>query len=284
MIAYLVTNTANGKRYVGISQETTHRSRWTAHTKRAALGCTYALHRAMRKHGAAAFTVATVAEADCWPDLCEIERRLIRQYDTFGPDGYNMTAGGDGWLGGRHSEEQGRKWSIARKGKKLSAAHIESLRAANTGSKRSAATKALLSAKARERPPRSPDVLARMAATKRAQGFTPILRAAFEKAWACRRGARLTPEHRKRISAALSGTFATGMRPVVGQILASGAIRERHITDALNSRNIPARHGGTWQQSQVHNLLVLLGLSYEQRIMWSTLMQVGAMMADAPKQ
>ena len=49
-------------------------------------------------------------------ELEEKEMFWIKELDTFEGDGYNLTAGGDGWLGGIHTEEARRKISEARKG------------------------------------------------------------------------------------------------------------------------------------------------------------------------
>ncbi|MEK0418304.1 MAG: hypothetical protein RI949_2310 [Pseudomonadota bacterium] len=94
----------NGKRYLGITSGTVAK-RFGEHVKAARAGGTAAVHRAIRKHGSEAVRVLTLAIADSWEYLQLVEKNAIRVFGTFGPGGYNMTAGGDGFLGGRHTPE-----------------------------------------------------------------------------------------------------------------------------------------------------------------------------------
>ena len=59
MKVYLATNTKNGKRYVGLTTGPIA-TRWYMHCWLAASDADYALHRAIRKHGADAFTVEEI--------------------------------------------------------------------------------------------------------------------------------------------------------------------------------------------------------------------------------
>lgn len=95
LIAYEVTNAANGKRYIGMTVRTV-RQRWNQHLADARQGSTAPLHRAIRKHGAAAFTVRAVASAATLDDLFAVEELLVQQEGTFWPVGYNATRGGRG--------------------------------------------------------------------------------------------------------------------------------------------------------------------------------------------
>lgn len=63
------------------------------------------MQRAIRKYGADAVKVVTLAIADSWEYLQLIEKNAIRVFSTFGDGGYNMTEGGDGFAGGRHTPE-----------------------------------------------------------------------------------------------------------------------------------------------------------------------------------
>lgn len=103
MRAYLVTNTVNGKQYVGITTKTVAQ-RWRKHVgdRTRDCGCR-ALSRALRRYGPEAFTVEHVASARTLEDLKEVERELIQQHGTLAPKGYNLTSGGDG--GWRPAEE-----------------------------------------------------------------------------------------------------------------------------------------------------------------------------------
>jgi group I intron endonuclease len=113
-IIYLVTNTVNGKRYVGqtVSKLT---SRWATHKRCAQRGSTFALHSAIRKYGATAFTIEVVAES-LEPFLDHLETVFIKLYNTKSVYGYNMTDGGDGNRGHRWTEEQKQAWSERCKG------------------------------------------------------------------------------------------------------------------------------------------------------------------------
>ena len=149
MIAYLITNTVNGHKYVGITSKTLAR-RWSNHKASAASGGQHALHRALRKYGEGSFTVERVCSCDTAIELMEIEKELIRKYETRSPRGYNMTDGGDGtpglthtvvarekigayWRGKHRSAETKRKISEAHKGKHLSAEHRRKLSEAKLG-------------------------------------------------------------------------------------------------------------------------------------------------------
>lgn len=53
---------------------------------------------------------------------------------------------------------------------------------------------------------------------------------------------------------------AEALRPVVAEIIASGATTVTKIAAELNSRGIPAAEGGQWVAAQVTTLLLRLGL------------------------
>lgn len=123
MIAYLITNTINNKMYVGICKAASPKRRWKAHRGAARRGNKWLLSSAIRKYGAAAFTVEAIASAKSWDDLCDLERILIRQYGTYfiGGDGYNMTRGGDGTAGVKQSASLVAKRFASRAGYRHSA-------------------------------------------------------------------------------------------------------------------------------------------------------------------
>lgn len=83
---YLITNTINGKRYIGKTSRTIEQ-RWYQHYKNAEYGHNTYLYKAIRKYGKEAFTVESLAEG-----LDEEEILLIAEHN---PE-YNMTRGGDG--------------------------------------------------------------------------------------------------------------------------------------------------------------------------------------------
>lgn len=96
MIAYEITNTANGKRYIGITTRTL-RQRWNGHVAGSRrVDATAPIYCAFRKHGVAAFTMREVARATSRADLFALEIILIAQAGSFWPNGYNATLGGEG--------------------------------------------------------------------------------------------------------------------------------------------------------------------------------------------
>lgn len=118
MRAYLVTNTVNGRQYIGITRCTV-RVRWRRHLSDARRGYRNgAFQLALVKYGADAFTVEEIAGAKTWDDLCAVEAALIIQFGTMSPGGYNMTAGGDGIVGYRYDPEVVRRISDKQRGRK----------------------------------------------------------------------------------------------------------------------------------------------------------------------
>ena len=93
MIVYKITNTVNGKIYVG---QTIHSlaTRWHYHVKSSVKGSTCALHSAIRKYGKEAFKVEKLTIADSLEDLNQKEALYIIQLNTLVPTGYNLTSGG----------------------------------------------------------------------------------------------------------------------------------------------------------------------------------------------
>ncbi len=110
----------NGKSYVGITCEAVAR-RYERHFVNAFLnGSRCALHRAMRKHGVP--RVVPIMEGSI-EEMKEHEVALIAHLGTLAPNGYNMTKGGDGVWGLRHSEESCKRMSKSQRGKRKSDEH-----------------------------------------------------------------------------------------------------------------------------------------------------------------
>jgi len=137
MIAYLITNTVNGKQYVGISRHSTPDLRWKRHIWDASrtLSSKILFHCAIRKYETASFTIRTIGYAIDWKELCILETELIELYGTLKPNGYNLTLGGEGALGLRHTNATKEKMAAAKTGKKQSPEHVARRRSAMTGRK-----------------------------------------------------------------------------------------------------------------------------------------------------
>lgn len=105
----------SGKSYIGISSKTTE-ARWKKHVEHA-LGkrASGVLYAALRKYGSDSFKVETLIIADDWAYLCDLEKKVIRLYNTKAPFGYNVSDGGEGVLGPRSGEVKVRISSAQKK-------------------------------------------------------------------------------------------------------------------------------------------------------------------------
>ncbi len=94
---YLITNTVNGKEYVGCTTGTVV-ARFKRHVRDANRDSQILIHRAIRKYGKEAFSVTVLEEVDgSQEDLKQAEIRQIVLHRCIVPQGYNLTGGGDGW-------------------------------------------------------------------------------------------------------------------------------------------------------------------------------------------
>jgi len=136
MVIYKITNTINGKVYIGKTKNQVQR-RWQNHVRLAKNGSTVALHLAIRKYGATNFSFEEIISVLNENDLDYFEIHFIKEFNSCllnGGHGYNMTFGGDGLSAGfKHSQTTKDKMSSSRLGKKKSQAHKDALSAAKTG-------------------------------------------------------------------------------------------------------------------------------------------------------
>jgi group I intron endonuclease len=127
-VIYLITNTVNGKQYVGQTL-CGLRDRWRKHWRRAEQnkGDCHAIGAAIRKYGKDAFTIEVIREFPhdaTQQEIDEAEQAAIRDLNTLSPNGYNLI---DGGKGGRRSAETRARQSAALKGKPLSEEHCQKL-------------------------------------------------------------------------------------------------------------------------------------------------------------
>lgn len=98
---YKITNTLNQKSYIGQTitklSERFAKHKYLANHPEQQHNVSY-IHRAIHKYGIENFTFETVEQIDN-SLLNEREKYWIQYYNTFVPDGYNLTKGGDGTAG-----------------------------------------------------------------------------------------------------------------------------------------------------------------------------------------
>lgn len=106
MLVYKITNTVNGKVYIGVTIRTL-KNRWTRHKSSAKTGSQHPIHKAIRKHGADKFTIEELCTVATVEELKQREQELIALFETYGnpAKGYNATRGGDGTWGKHHTPE-----------------------------------------------------------------------------------------------------------------------------------------------------------------------------------
>jgi len=97
---YIITCKVNAKQYVGITNDLSRR--WRRHRN---ANDSHLLHKAIKKHGVDNFIFTHIADAFDVDSAKLIEQILIAEHNTFSPSGYNLTKGGDGTFGYKHTEE-----------------------------------------------------------------------------------------------------------------------------------------------------------------------------------
>jgi group I intron endonuclease len=115
---YKLTNTINGKSYIGFTSKAPEK-RWAAHLEKAHAKKNVYLYDAINKYGWENFTKEVIyCSQDAEHTLSVMEPYFIREYNTFFTDehGYNMTRGGEGTLGAKFSDERKIAISIRLKG------------------------------------------------------------------------------------------------------------------------------------------------------------------------
>ena len=137
MIVYLLTNTVNGKRYVGKTARSVEQ-RWAEHVLWAARNYSSRrsnLYRAIRKYSPKVFTRSILSVALNADVLNTLERFWISELKTKAPTGYNLTDGGEGASGNTWSNESRARMSRSSTGRQQSPETRAKISAAGRGRK-----------------------------------------------------------------------------------------------------------------------------------------------------
>lgn len=94
-VVYLITNTIDGKQYVGKTND--FERRWRTHCNGRHMNSL--LDRAIKKYGPENFTTEILGESEYDKALLLFEVEMIAELNTQVPSGYNITPGGEGNVG-----------------------------------------------------------------------------------------------------------------------------------------------------------------------------------------
>lgn len=144
MIVYKISNKVNGMLYIGITTKNLEH-RWKMHLNWARSMKPYKLHEALNILGKDNFLIEQIDSAEDFKSLKDLEKKYIKSYNCIYPNGYNLTAGGQGVLGIKFSNETKKRLSELGKirGNKnmITKEAIEKSRISRTGKKRTVAQK-----------------------------------------------------------------------------------------------------------------------------------------------
>lgn len=115
-IIYKVTNKINGKVYIGQTTRTLDKRQACHLSEMRACRYNSVFHKALRKYGKDSFIWEIVEHCNTKEELDEMEISYIKQCNSY-KFGYNLTSGGGGALGTKHSDEYKIMMSDKQKGK-----------------------------------------------------------------------------------------------------------------------------------------------------------------------
>lgn len=212
---YKITNLMNGKIYIGKSFDVS--GRWKKHifaAKYKLKNDYFLIHMAINKYGADNFKIETISEHNSESEALDAETDLIAKLDSTNRNiGYNITKGGDGISGLKHSKETKNKMRLAKLGKKPSLETRKKMSESRKGSKRNELTKQKM----------------RDARLKYIQEHPVVSEETRRKISESRIGKKLSEEHKTKIS--LSSKRKLSDEDVI------------EIINLLNSRTGPAKCG-----------------------------------------
>jgi group I intron endonuclease len=125
MIVYKVINKINNKVYIGQTSKTLE-NRIKSHIKEANNNSNLLLHKAIRKYGIDNFSWEIIKHCSTVQELNDTEIATIKLYKSI-ENGYNITKGGVGILGYKHTDKTKSKISKLGKGRKISDIGIKNM-------------------------------------------------------------------------------------------------------------------------------------------------------------
>lgn len=202
---YSVTNVTNGMLYFGVTKHP--EKRFKEHERRKSSKSKSLLRNAIQKHGIVNF-VFKVLVAGSREYCMELEAKVVREYNTVTPNGYNICGGGIGpvavmqgenhpWFGKKFSQEHRDKIGNAHRGLKKPESFGQKLRALYTGRPISEEQKAKIS-KTLTGITRSEEYKANMSRVLKGRKQTPEW---TEKIRLANTGKKHTDEAKKKMSA-----------------------------------------------------------------------------------
>ena len=118
MLVYIITNTANGKLYVGQTVDTLRsrfiEHRWSGQSEIKSYTHKTAIAKAIRKYGIGNFNIRILEVCETVEQLNQREAFWINYYNTLVPFGYNLCGGGKN---SKRAPIVGQKISAANKGR-----------------------------------------------------------------------------------------------------------------------------------------------------------------------
>ena len=132
-IVYKSTNIINKKLYIGQTILGLYKRRQIHENCKN----NWYFNRAINKYGKENFDWEILTCCDSKEEMDEMEFHYIKQYNSFGKNGYNLTFGGDGVIGYKHSHEHRERMSNLFKGRKSSEITLMKMSKSHSGYKHS---------------------------------------------------------------------------------------------------------------------------------------------------